>query len=305
MNIRFLETVIWLSELRNFRMTADRMNITPAAISNRISAMEQELGIKLFERDPRDVRLTREGADFVNGARDIVTRYNLLVTKVAPSSSVEGTVRIGLLPSMALTILPGIMETLRQNFPRVRVVVITDSSQVILQKLEHRELDIILGFPGANRAQYRVVDLCTFGMFWIACGNFRSGEEAITKNDLMPHPIISYEAGTHNHLRLVEYMPQNSFEESVVHFSNSLATTISMVMAGIGISVLPPIVIQSELRAGTLKVLNVRPAFPATDYFAVYLENPSSRLSPLIASIAAEVAERFCSLYDDALACRS
>jgi DNA-binding transcriptional LysR family regulator len=56
MNIRFLETAIWLAELRNFRITAERMNMTPAAISNRITAMEQELGFKLFDRDARDVR---------------------------------------------------------------------------------------------------------------------------------------------------------------------------------------------------------------------------------------------------------
>ncbi len=61
MNIRFLETVIWLSELRNFRATAARLNMTPAAISNRIGAMEQELGFRLFDRDARDVNLTAEG----------------------------------------------------------------------------------------------------------------------------------------------------------------------------------------------------------------------------------------------------
>ena len=60
MNIRFLETMIWLSELKNFRATAERMNLTPAAISNRIAVMEQELGIRLFERDVREVRLTQE-----------------------------------------------------------------------------------------------------------------------------------------------------------------------------------------------------------------------------------------------------
>ncbi|NTJ43712.1 hypothetical protein G6L28_13990 [Agrobacterium larrymoorei] len=41
---------------------------------------------------------------------------------------------------------------------------------------------------------------------------------------------------------------------------------------------------------------------PATDYYAVYLNNPSSRLSPLIATIASDVSAQFCSLYDDALA---
>ncbi|MFX5793235.1 LysR family transcriptional regulator, partial [Acinetobacter baumannii] len=64
MNIRFLETAIWLAQLRTFRATADRLNITSAAISNRIAAMEQELGFKLFERDTREVRLTAEGSTF-------------------------------------------------------------------------------------------------------------------------------------------------------------------------------------------------------------------------------------------------
>lgn len=302
MNIRFLETMIWLSELKNFRVTAERMNMTPAAISNRIAAMEQELGIKLFERDTREVRLTQEGMTFVEGARDIVARYGRLVTAVSPATTVEGTVRIGLLPSMALTLLPGIMEVLRYKFPRIRVSITTDGSGTLISRLESRELDIVLGFPGGKRENFRTLDLCSFGMFWIANGRLEVGDETLGKRDILHYPIISYEIGTHNYGRMVDYLPSNSFEETVVHYSNSLATTISMVSSGIGISVLPPIVIQNELRAGTLRVLNVRPEFPATDYYAVYLENPSSRLSPLIASIAYDVATRFCSLYDGALA---
>lgn len=304
MNIRFLETMIWLSELKNFRVTAERMNMTPAAISNRIAAMEQELGVKLFERDTREVRLTQEGMTFVEGARDIVARYGRLVTAVSPATTVEGTVRLGLLPSMALTMLPGIMEVLRRKFPRIRVSITTDSSGSLLNRLENRELDVVLGFPGARRENFRIVDLCTFGMFWIADGRLQIGDDVLGKGDILHHSIISYEVGTHNHRRMVEYLPENALEETVAHYSNSLATTVSMISAGIGISVLPPIVIQNELRTGALRVLNVKPVFPATDYYAVYLENPSSRLSPLVASIAYDVATRFCSLYDDALACQ-
>ena len=115
MNIRFLETMIWLSELKNFRATAERMNLTPAAISNRIAVMEQELGIRLFERDVREVRLTQEGLLFVEGARDIVARYGSLLTAVRPAATVEDTVRIGLVPSMAFTLLAGIMERCAAN----------------------------------------------------------------------------------------------------------------------------------------------------------------------------------------------
>ncbi|TRA95274.1 MULTISPECIES: LysR family transcriptional regulator [Rhizobium/Agrobacterium group] len=305
MNIRFLETVVWLAELKNFRVTADRMNITPAAISNRISAIEQELGVRLFDRDTRDVHLTREGKAFVSGARDIIARYNQLVSEIAPPLSTEGTVRIGVLPSMAMTILPRIMEVLRTRFPRIRIYVTTDSSQVILDKLEQREVDIILGFHGTDVSLYRITELCNFGMFWIAKGKFKDADVAWTRSDLLMHPIISYEAGTRNHRRLIEYLPENSFEDNVIHYSNSLGTTINMVAAGIGISVLPPIVIQNELRTGLLKVLNVQQTFPPTEYFAVYLANSPSRLASLVASIADDAASEFCALYDNALAAKA
>lgn len=69
MNIRFLETVIW--GCRNCVLSGDggSPNMTPAAISNCIGAMEQELGFRLFDRDARDVNLTAEGEAFVEGAR--------------------------------------------------------------------------------------------------------------------------------------------------------------------------------------------------------------------------------------------
>jgi DNA-binding transcriptional LysR family regulator len=304
LNIRFLETVIWLSELGSFRLTADRMKITPAAISNRISAIEQELGVKLFERDTREVKLTREGIAFVDGARRVVEAYDRLVRDLRPSSALAGTVQIGLLPSIAATILPAILTTLREKFPLVRVALTTDASVVLQEKLEQRELDVILGLPGDNRENLHVDDLFTLGMFWVSNRDMKSDGLPLTKEELVNYPIISYEVGAINHRRLIDYIPRGSFDECVIHYSNSLGTTISMIMGGVGISVLPPIVIQEELRAGTLKVLDVREPFPSTKYYAFYLSNPSSKLAPLIATIASKAAQDFCALYDPALATR-
>ena len=108
---------------------------------------------------------------------------------------------------------------------------------------------MVLGLPGPRREQYRVLDLCTFGMFWIAHGGLAISEQALGRDDLLSHPIISYEIGMYNHGRLVQYLSESGFERSLVHYSNSLATTVCMITAGIGISVLPPIVIQNELRS--------------------------------------------------------
>ncbi len=295
MNIRFLQTVVWLAELRSFRVTAERMNITPAAISSRVAALEQELGFRLFERDSRDVRPTLIGARFIEGARDIVQRYDQLLDDTSQALEPDGDIRIGVLPSMASTLLPSIISTLRERFPRIRVSISTESSPTILHHLEHRELDIILGFPGTDHALYRITPLCRFQMIWVSSKDYPSDDDPLVRAErLRASPIISYQVGTQNHRRLSDYMLKASFEEAIVHYSNSLATTIGMVSAGIGLSVLPAATIGAEVRAGTLKALEVEQNFPPTDYFAVCLQPPTSRFAPKVAAIAAECAEAFC-----------
>lgn len=304
MNIRFLETVIWLAELRNFRITAARMNITPAAISNRVGAMEQELGFRLFERDARDVSLTPEGETFVEGARDIVRRYKDLVESVSPKNSVEGHLKLGIVPSLAMTILPGILDILRQRYPKIRISITTDSSQTLTQRLEQRELDIIFAIRPEATSTLRSVNICTFGMFWISRTPEVpvAPEDLFSREDLLNYPIISYESGSHNYQRIIDYFSEDHIKDATVHYSNSLTTTINMISAGVGISVIPPVVIQKELRQGELKVLNTTAVFPATSYSAMYLEVSATRLITLVATIAREAGRNLCNQFSDSLA---
>ncbi|WP_274630865.1 LysR family transcriptional regulator [Arvimicrobium flavum] len=304
MNIRFLETAIWLAELRSFRATADKLNMSPAAISNRITAIEHELAVRLFERDTRDIKLTAEGALFVERSKKIVDDYSSLIGALKRPGSIAGVVRIGLVPGVAMTIFPLVFKTLRESFPQITVSLTTDSNSTILTKLDEKKLDIVFGTETPSNRSRTSVSLCKFGMFWVA--NPAKIEidttEPLGKRELSEYPIISYEFGTINHRRTVEYFADTNSGETLMHYSNSLATTISMVVAGIGIAVVPPILIQNELRSGSLQVLKTKTAFPAADYFAVYGDTEASRLSSFIASLACRAADEFCSLYDDSLA---
>lgn len=304
MNIRFLETVIWLAELRNFRITAARMNITPAAISNRIGAMEQELGFRLFERDARDVSLTAEGETFVEGARDIVCRYKALVDSVCPKICLTGQLKLGVVPSLAMTILPGVLDILRQRYPKIRISITTDSSIILTQRLEQGELDIVFAISPEKVTSLRRVNICTLGMFWInrTSDTLVGPEDRLTREDLLNHSIISYESGSHNYQRIIDYFSEEQLKDATLHYSNSLTTTINMITAGVGISVIPPVVIQKELRMGELKVLNTNAMFPATSYSALYVENSATQLITLVATIAREAGRNLCNQFNDSLA---
>ena len=61
MNLRFLETFVWVARLKSFRLTAEKLFTTQASVSSRIAALEADLGVKLLLRDSRGVSLTPEG----------------------------------------------------------------------------------------------------------------------------------------------------------------------------------------------------------------------------------------------------
>src|SRR4051794_36876028 len=70
LNLRFLETFVWVAKLKSFSLAAEKLHTTQAAVSHRIASLERELGVRLLERNVRDVSLTPHGVDaFVRAER--------------------------------------------------------------------------------------------------------------------------------------------------------------------------------------------------------------------------------------------
>lgn len=307
MNIRFLETAVRLAKTHSFRLTAECMNITQAAVSSRIAAMEQELGVRLFDRQSRDVVLTAEGEEFVRGARGIIEQYEALATRLRPSPEIKGLVRLGLVQSLAQVLLPDIARTLRENYPGVHFELTTDNVATLSRQLDDNKLDVCLTVvPETRSEQYEICPLLTMGMFWVASPSLIPySHERYSMQDLARFPVISYAPGTINSKRMLRYLDDNSGPDYTVHASNSLATSIHMTVSGIGITVVPAVVIQRELREGLLHVLNVDPPFLPTDYATIYSRLGDTRNAVRIAAIVSAAAQRFCARFDPSLAALS
>ena len=116
MNIRFLETVLWLAKLRTLKATAEQMCITQTAISNRIDALEQDLGVKLFEKSGQGFEPTPDGVRFIEEAGQIVEAYHKLRRVMLDPSKLRGSLRIGLATTLIPTVFPNLLKTLRTLF---------------------------------------------------------------------------------------------------------------------------------------------------------------------------------------------
>lgn len=105
MNLRFIEAFVWVARLRSFKAAAEKLHTTQTAISARIATLENQFGVKLFERDKRTVVLTYSGEELLKYAEQLLGISARMMEAVADRSSYGGTVSIGAIETVVHTLV--------------------------------------------------------------------------------------------------------------------------------------------------------------------------------------------------------
>jgi DNA-binding transcriptional LysR family regulator len=144
MEIRQLKAFLAIAETKTFTAGARRVNVTQAAISMQIRQLEEEVGVPLFTRTPRRVILTEAGERLLDRARRILREHDTALAEIAEIAGAEhGRLRIGSASAMFTTSqLPSILEKLRNKFPNAEITVNSGTSQALVDKIMHGDIDI-------------------------------------------------------------------------------------------------------------------------------------------------------------------
>lgn len=131
-----------VAEHRNFTRAGRAAGLTQSAITRQIQGMEGKLGLKLFERSTRHVRLTPEGAALHARSGAILSEVdNALLALRGKSALLPRTLRVGVSRTIGLAYLPGFFRAFQRKFPKVQLHVSHESSSFILAAVESGELD--------------------------------------------------------------------------------------------------------------------------------------------------------------------
>ncbi len=144
MEIRQLRAFVAIAEMKTFTAGAGLVNITQAAISMQIRQLEDEVGLQIFTRTPRRVILTEAGEYLLRRARRILREHDDALAEIAEIAGAEhGRLRIGSASAMFATAqLPDILEKLKTTFPNAEIKVSSGTSQMLVEKIMHGEIDI-------------------------------------------------------------------------------------------------------------------------------------------------------------------
>jgi DNA-binding transcriptional LysR family regulator len=292
-NLKFLETFIWVARLSSFSGAAKRMYATQAAVSNRISALERELGVRLFERDLRSVRLTAEGKEALAKAEQIIRLSTEFVEGARDHRTLHGVVTIGTIDAVVHAWLPRLIDRLKHDFPRVACNLVVDTSFNIIRQLNDGEIDIGIMIGPVHHDEVENVYLGRFACKWIASTGMNLGQRQLTLRELSAFPILSYPKVSQVHRVVEDLLEEAGVVDARIYNSNSITTIVRLLSDGIGVAPIPISSARDLLSAGVLETLNVTPAFPDMLYHAAFHKRPDMPLPALIARIAADVAAAY------------
>ncbi len=251
MNLRDLRYLIALADLRHFGRAAEYCHVSQPTLSTQIRKLEEELGVQLIERSPRQVMLTPAGSDIIMRARRVLAEVDQMRETARRTSDPEaGSVRFGIFPTLAPYLLPHVVPNIRARFPRLELLLVEEKTEVILQMLREGRLDCaVLALP--LHEDWLDIEFLFDEPFMLAvpAKHPLASHRNLQLNELSEQHLLLLEDGHCLRDQALEVCALAGAGEKEGFRATSLETLRQMVAAGVGITLLPILAIKPPVAA--------------------------------------------------------
>lgn len=289
-DLRSLEILYWVARLNSFRGAAERLNTTQPAVSQRVAALEAELGLRLLDRGAGSVTPTAQGRRLLNYAERMLRLRAEMLEAVAGPCAIGGVLRLGVAETVVHTWLSRFIERAHATFPALTLEIDVDVTPTLRTALTARRLDLAFLMGPVAEPDVANLPLCRYPLAFAASPRLLLPPEPLTREALLRHPIITYPRVTRPTLELLAALRGPGLPAPRVFGSASLATILRMAADGIDIAVVPPAVATRELSDGTLRLIACEVSAPDLSFTASWCAGPDDAAARRLAELAAEVA---------------
>jgi len=287
MDSRHLETLLWVVRLGGISAAAQHLNLTQPAVTRRIQELERELGAKVLQRQGRNVAPTPLGQSCLESVERILSEVAIMKVAAGGDAAV-GTIRVGVVESVALTWFQAFLARIEQRYPKVHLEIDVDLAGGLTTKLARRQIDIAL-LPGPVQLPGLVrISLGSCTMKWLGHPRFSMRDRTLSAAALAELPTIGMPQDASVYHSMVSWFEEAGVSPRFIHRCNSFSVVSLLVRRGIGVSLLPPELFAADLEAGTLKILIEHPKARDMEYSAAYLRATDNSLLPEVAALARE-----------------
>ncbi|WP_344854724.1 LysR family transcriptional regulator [Amycolatopsis ultiminotia] len=291
MDLKQLKALVTVSEVGSVTRAAELLHLVQPAVTRQIKALEDELGVALFERTRTGMRATEAGNALVERARRALTELDRARAELTPApGAVTGIVTLGLLESTAELLAEPLVERLLQEHPGIELRLQTGYSGHLQRWLDEGDLELSLLYNITSSPSLNVAPLVRERL-WVAAppsAGLRP-DRPVRFADAAARRLVLPTTG-HGLRTLIESGAQRgeiSLDSSVS--TNSMALQKKLTRAGHGWTILPAVGLTDEIATG---LLSAAPLCEPEVWRTVVLAGPRSRRTPAAVDVVARQLTR-------------
>ena len=256
MEVHQLRYFCAVAETGSFSRAAEQSHISQPSLSQQILKLEDELGARLFDRLGRSVRLTELGKTFLPRACAVLRELEAAKGDVVEGKQfIGGSITVGVIPTVAPYLLPPRLTTFSRKFSQVRLTVVEEITPVLLDRLRSGTIDVaILALPIRGH-EFDAFPLLTERLFAALPKKHKlNSRPSLSLKDLRAEPFLLLRDGHCFRDTAVAACDRARLHPQIVFESGQFSSLLSMVGAGMGVSIVPEMAIEKKSQCRYVRI---------------------------------------------------
>jgi len=262
LTLQQLRAVLAVHDAESFTVAAERARVAQSSLSRTVREVERKLGVELFRRTTRRLATTPEGAEFCVVARRAVSSFDAGMQHFAGLLAGDrGRVRLAALPSLAAILLPPVLSAHRAAHPEVEVALEDALSGEVLRRVRDGDVDLAVTVLDGVEDDLEVRELTADRFRCVLPPGHRYAErESLTWADLDGEPHVAFDSASSVRRHADRAFATAGVRPRQVLEVRTIAAVAGMVAAGLGVAVMPGLVLPLVEFAGLRDLPLVEPA---------------------------------------------
>ncbi|MBM6947612.1 LysR family transcriptional regulator [Mordavella massiliensis] len=261
MNLYHLRYFVTLAHLEHYTKAAELLSITQPSLSHAISSLEKELGVKLFEKEGRNVVLTKCGQVFLEDVQQALSILDSSVSKLQMTGSGEGQIDIAVLRTLSTQFVPGLVRDYLKEHPRQNIEFrfhnSTGLTPDMIEGLKSRKYDIAFCSKMENEPTVEFIPVAKEELVLIVPnGHPLCAREEIDLSETLPYPQIAFSRRSGLRPIIDRLFHGCGGQPEIAYEVEEDQAVAGLVAAGFGIAVVPHMALLQYMPVQIIRIAN-------------------------------------------------
>lgn len=260
MNIRELKIYLTVADQCHFGRASQICSLSPSALTRTIQRIEEQVGQPLLLRDNRSVQLSPAGVRFRGYARQAVQEWEALQADLKNDTAVIGSLSLYASLTAVYSLLPDLLESYRKTYPQIQLELRTGAAEQAIEQLQNGDIDLaVAALPDRYRSHIEFQPITTTPLVFIAPqSNMVNIFHTSVTIDLSRTPLVLPQTGL-SRRRLNQWLKERKVTPHIASEVSGNEAIIPMVRLGIGIGVVPRLVLERSPFLSEVKIIEQAP----------------------------------------------